>query len=392
MPSNSDAVAILSATRTSIGKYLGALSQYSAPQLGGAAIKSCLQQSGLSANEVDQLIMGCVLTAGLGQAPARQAALNAGLSTNTPCTTINKVCGSGMKSIMDAYDQIIAGSSQVIVAGGMESMSNAPYLIADMRKGKRIGHGCTKDSMFTDGLEDAFESKLMGVYAQEIADRLSISRQEMDDYAIESQKRAIHATQSNGFTSEIYPVGTVCDDEINTEIDLERISRLRPVFKEDGTITAANSSSISDGAAAVCLSTLTAVNQNSLIPIALIRAHTSYACKPGDYPLAPAQAIEQLLSKIDWQTDEVDLYEINEAFAVVPIITMRQLDIDHKRVNIHGGACALGHPLGCSGARIIVTLLHALQQKGLSKGVAAICIGGGEATAIALEALQVKGG
>ena len=385
MPSYNDSVVILSATRTPMGRHMGGLSQYSAPLLGAEAITSCLKQSQLRCNEIDQVIMGCVLSAGLGQAPARQAAIQAGVDLNTPCTTINKVCGSGMKSIMDAHDQIVIGNANTAIAGGMESMSNAPYLITDMRKGKSLSHSSLLDSIFTDGLEDAYEGKLMGVYAQEVADRLSISREEMDSYAARSLTNALRAVDQNLFNAELYPVGDVLVDEIGTKEDLANIHTLKPVFKKHGTITAANSSSISDGAAAVCLTNESFVSNKKITPLARIIAHTTYASKPGDYPLAPSKAIEKLFTKIGWGAEYVDLYEINEAFAVVPILTINQLRLDIERVNINGGACALGHPLGCSGARIVVTLLHALRARGLHRGVAAICIGGGEATALAIE-------
>ncbi|KJY84680.1 acetyl-CoA acetyltransferase [Vibrio galatheae] len=393
---------IVSAKRTPIGKFQGLLAEYSAPQLGAAAIRAALEQAQISASEVNEVYMGCVLPAGCGQAPARQAALNGGLTQSTPCTTVNKVCGSGMKSVMLAYDAIRAGTLQCAVAGGMESMTNAPYLLTDARRGMRMGHKTTYDHMFLDGLQDAYEGQLMGIYAQQIADKLEFSRVEMDEWAQQSVQRSLAADKQNMFSTEIVPMklanGAVVDyDELPRTIDPNKIAKLKPAFSDNGSITAANSSAISDGASALLLMEAEQAKRHSLQPLAVIKAHTTHARKPSEFTIAPVFAIEQLLSELDWEVGDVNLWEINEAFAVVTQIVLKELGLDSSKVNIKGGACALGHPIGASGARILTTLIYSLRQlqaygvdgdpasRKSMKGIAAICIGGGEATAIAVE-------
>lgn len=393
---------IVSAKRTPMGRFQGALIDHSAPQLGGFAIRAALEQSSLSAQIVDEVFMGCVLPAGCGQAPARQAALEANLSYHSGCTTVNKVCGSGMKSVMLAHDLIQAGTIQCAVAGGMESMSNAPYLLKEARNGMRIGHKTTYDHMFLDGLQDAYEGELMGVYGQRTADKYHFSREEMDQWATLSVERALAAQKQSMFEQEIVPIATqggdrLDYDELPPSIDLSKISQLKPAFANDGTITAANSSAISDGAAALVLIDAETARSHGLQPLAVIKAHASHAREPSEFTVAPVFAIEQLLSTLDWEVDDVDLWEINEAFAVVTQIAVRELKLDQDKVNIKGGACALGHPIGASGARILTTLIYSLRQlqaygvdgdvsrRKVMKGVAAICIGGGEATAIGIE-------
>ncbi|EAS44176.1 acetyl-CoA C-acyltransferase [Photobacterium profundum] len=406
---------IVSAKRTPLGNFQGKLKAFSAPQLGQIAIKAALDAVSISPDCIDEVFMGCVLPAGCGQAPARQAALGAALPYSVGCTTINKVCGSGMKSVMLAHDLIKAGSIDCAIAGGMESMTNAPYLLKESRNGMRIGHKTTYDHMFLDGLQDAYEGDLMGVYAQHIADRLNYTREQMDEWASMSVQRALDAQAQQLFTDEIVPISlltkgaaaledstnihnskTLDYDEHPHEIDLKKIPKLTPVFAMHGTVTAANSSAISDGAAALVVIDAEIAQQQGLEPLAIIRGHTTHARKPAEFTLAPVYAIEQLLSKLDWSIDEVDLWEINEAFAVVTQIAVRQLGLDVDKVNIKGGACALGHPIGASGARILVTLIHSLRQiqaldterelnKNVMRGVASLCIGGGEATAIGIE-------
>jgi acetyl-CoA C-acetyltransferase len=391
---SNDPIVIVSIARTPMGGFIGDFASVAAPDLGATAIKAAVSRAGISPSDVEETIMGCVLPAGLGQAPARQASLGAGLPLETGATTINKMCGSGMKAVMMAHDSLMAGMNDVMVAGGMESMTNAPYLLAKQRTGQRIGHGEVKDSMFLDGLEDAYErGKLMGVFAQQTADNYGFTREAQDEFAIESTKRAQHAIESGAFAEEIVPV-TVKSRKgaVDVEIDeqpgkakLDKIPTLRPAFAKDGTVTAANSSSISDGAAALVLMRQSTAEAKGLTPLAKIVGHSTNARKPEEFTIAPVGAVEKLLSKINWTTDDVDLYEINEAFAIVTMAAMKDLNLDHGKVNVHGGACALGHPIGASGARIMVTLISALKQRGLSKGVASLCIGGGEAVAVALE-------
>lgn len=389
-----DPVVIVSAMRTPMGGFQGDFAALSAPELGSVAIRGAVERAGISPNDVQEVIMGCVLPAGVGQAPARQAALGAGLPLHAGCTTINKVCGSSMKATMLAHDLIRAGTNEVMVAGGMESMTNAPYFIAKARGGLRMGHGEIKDHMFFDGLEDAYEKgRLMGTYAEECADMFAFTREQQDAFAIASLTRAKTAIESGAFKEEIVPV-TVKTRKGETQIDtdeqphkavIDKIPGLKPAFRKDGTVTAANSSSISDGAAALVLMRQSQAEKRGLKPLAVIKGHSTLAQKPALFTTAPVYAIQTLLGKIGWTTADVDLYEINEAFAVVTMAAMQELDLPHEKVNVNGGACALGHPIGASGARIIVTLLAALKQHGLKRGVASLCIGGGEATAIAVE-------
>ncbi|WP_281629943.1 acetyl-CoA C-acyltransferase [Vibrio sp. St2] len=393
---------IVAAKRTPMGRFQGMLSEYSSPKLGAVAIKAAMEEQSLSPELVDEVYMGCVLPAGCGQAPARQAALGADLPKAVGCTTINKVCGSGMKAVMLANDLIRAGSANCIVAGGMESMTNAPYLLKESRSGMRMGHKSTYDHMFLDGLQDAYEGELMGVFGQQIADKLEFTREQMDEWATLSLNRAIEAQQQDLFADEIVPVALKKDppldyDEQPRSIKPEKIPQLRPAFAKDGSITAANSSAISDGAAALVVMDAQTAKQQGLEPLAIIKGHATHARIPAEFTLAPVYAIEQLLSQLDWAVDEVDLWEINEAFAVVTQIAVKQLSLDSEKVNVKGGACALGHPIGASGARILVTLIHSLRQlqalgtdgnqnnKRVVRGVASLCIGGGEATAMGIE-------
>lgn len=395
MSQNQDSIVIVSATRTPMGGMMGALSDVRSPDLGAAAIKAAVERSGLSNEDIDQVIMGCVLPGALGQAPARQAALGAGLPLGAGCVTINKMCGSGMKAVMDAHDQIKAGTSDVMVAGGMENMSQAPYMLPKARAGMRMGHGQVIDSMFFDGLEDAYEGGLMGTFAQATADRFSVTREAMDQFAIESLARANKAISEGWFENEIVPVTlqgrkgetVVSIDEQPGNANPDKIPTLRPAFKKDGTVTAANSSSISDGAAALVLMRESDARARGLTPLARIAGHMTHAQKPSEFAIAPIGSIQKLLDKIEWSADSVDLFEINEAFAVVTMLATQELGLDPAKVNVGGGACALGHPIGCSGARILVTLIHALKRLGKQRGVASLCIGGGEATAVALELL-----
>ncbi len=387
-----DPVVIVGARRTPMGAFQGALSGKTAPELGALAIAAALAQSGLQAGDIDEAVMGCVLSAGLGQAPARQAALGAGLPQSVPATTVNKMCGSGMKAVMLAHDQIFAGSAAIMVAGGMESMSRAPYLLDKAREGLRLGHGRTLDHMFLDGLEDAYErGRLMGSFAEDTAQELQFTRQAQDEFALESLSRARRATEDGAFKAEIVSVEgriSLADDETPTKARPEKIPTLKPAFREGGTVTAANSSSISDGAAALVLMRLSDAEKRGLTPIAAICGHASHARAPAQFTTAPIGAIEKLYEKLGWRGGDVDLFEINEAFAVVTMAAMRGLDLPHDRVNVNGGACALGHPIGASGARILVTLLAALKARGLTRGVASLCIGGGEATALGVEILH----
>ncbi|MEE4362201.1 MAG: acetyl-CoA C-acyltransferase [Pseudomonadales bacterium] len=390
---NDNDVVIVSAARTPMGSFQGAFSALSAVDLGASAITAAVARAGIAPDAVDELIMGCVLPAGLKQAPARQAGRHAGLPDATGAVTLNKVCGSGMKTVMLASDQLRAGSARMIVAGGMESMTNAPYLLSKARGGQRMGHGQLLDAMFLDGLEDADTGRAMGTFAQETADARQLTRDAMDAFAIRSLERAQQAQREGAFADEIVPV-TVSDrsgdrvvdaDEQPTRADATKIPRLRPAFKADGTITAANSSSISDGAAALVLTTAAVARAEGLEPLARVVAHATHSQAPAEFTLAPIEAIEKLLVRAGWQREDVDLFEINEAFAMVTMLACDALALDQERVNVHGGACALGHPIGASGARIIVTLLHALKRRGGRRGVASLCIGGGEATAIAIE-------
>jgi acetyl-CoA C-acetyltransferase len=379
-----DHVVITGAMRTPMGGFQGDFAGVTAPQLGAAAIKAALGD--MPADLVSEVLMGCVLPAGLGQAPARQAALQAGLPVSVPATTVNKMCGSGMKAVMLGYDALLAGSADMVVAGGMESMSNAPYLLPKARSGMRMGHGEVKDHMFLDGLEDAYEpGRLMGSFAEDAATHYQLTRQMQDDYALASLSRALAADVS----AEIAPVetkaGVITADEQPAKARPDKIPLLKPAFAKDGTVTAANASSISDGAAALVLTRASVAKAHGLTPLARIKGHASHAEEPKWFSRAPVGAIQKLLDKVGWTVDEVDLFEVNEAFAVVALIAMHDLKIPHDKLNIHGGACALGHPIGASGARILVTLINALRQTGGKRGVAAVCIGGGEATAMAIE-------
>ena len=388
------AVVIIGAARTPMGGFQGALSQVAATELGAAAIRGALTNGGVSTDAIGEVLMGCVLPAGLGQAPARQAALGAGLPQSVPCSAINKVCGSGMKTVMMAHDQIIAGSQTMMVAGGMESMSGAPYLSLKTRGGARLGHAELKDHMFLDGLEDAYDKgALMGVFAELCAERYQFTRKAQDDYALGSLSNALAAQASGAFDGEIMEVAvasrkgetTVSLDEQPGTARPEKIPTLRPAFKKDGTVTPANASSISDGAAAVVLTSEAEADRRGLTVRARILGHASHAQEPAWFTTAPVPAAQKLLKQIGWKVDDVDLWEVNEAFAVVPMAFMQDMSIAREKMNVNGGACALGHPIGASGTRIIVTLLNALEKRGLKRGVAAICIGGGEGTAIAIE-------
>ncbi len=392
----SEDIVITGIARTPMGGFQGVLSDASAAQLGASAIQAAVERSQLKGEDIDEVIMGCVLPAGQGQAPARQASLGAGLPFGTGCTTINKMCGSGMKATMLAHDMLKAGNNKVMVAGGLESMSNAPYLLTKARGGLRMGHGQVMDHMFLDGLEDAYDKgKLMGVFAEATADKYGFTREQQDEFAITSLKRAQAAIESGAFADEITPVViksrkgevSVDTDEQPFNANIDKIPTLRAAFRQDGTVTAANSSSISDGGAALVLMGEGEAEKRAIKPLALIRGHATHAHEPAWFTTAPVGALKKVLEKANWASDEVDLYEINEAFAVVTMAAMSDLDLDHAKVNVNGGACALGHPIGASGARIIVTLISALQRQGLKKGIAGLCIGGGEATAIALELL-----
>ncbi len=392
-----DPVVILGSARTPIGAFLGKMKDAPAPAMGARAIEAALALSNVPVPDVDECVMGCVLSAGLGQAPARQAALAGGLSDTTGCVTVNKMCGSGMKAVMDAHDRLYAGASGAIVAGGMESMSNAPYLLERARSGYRLGHGRVIDHMFLDGLEDAYETgRLMGSFAEDCAQDYQFTREMQDAYARSSLERAQLATRNGWFDTEIAPVTVksrkteerVTADELPLKADIASIPTLRPAFRQDGTLTAANSSAISDGAAALVLTRLSFANKLETQPQARVVGHATHAGPPAKFSTAPIGAIRKLADRIGWRLDEVDLFEINEAFAVVVMAAMRDLELPHEKVNIHGGACALGHPIGASGARIIVTLLAALKRHDLKRGIAALCIGGGEATAIAVERMS----
>jgi acetyl-CoA C-acetyltransferase len=386
-------VVILSGARTPMGGFQGELSPKQAPELGAIAIAAAVERAGIGAGDVSETLMGCVLPAGLGQAPARQASIYAGIPNTAPATTVNKVCGSGMKAVMIGADQVALGRADIVVAGGMESMSNAPYLLTKARSGYRIGHQTTYDHMMLDGLEDAYEHKAMGLYAEDAARHYQFTREMQDAFATESLNRAKRASSDGSFKEEIVAVKiagkkgetVVSVDEQPAKSDPAKIPTLRPAFTKDGTVTAANSSSISDGAAALVLTSPALADKRGLNPIARLVAQASNAHEPKWFTTAPVGAIEKVLKQAGWTKDDVDLFEINEAFANVAMIAMRDLNLDHAKVNVNGGACALGHPIGASGARIMVTLLNALKNRGGKRGVASLCIGGGEATAIAVE-------
>ncbi|MBT7542153.1 MAG: thiolase family protein, partial [Gammaproteobacteria bacterium] len=376
-----------------MGGFQGSLSDLGAVDLGAAAIKEAVSRANLDGSDIEEIIIGCVLPSGLRQGPARQAAIDAGIPVESGATTINKLCGSGMKATMLAHDLIKAGTNEIMVSGGMESMSNAPYLLPKARAGLRMGHQEIQDSMFTDGLEDAKTGRLMGSFAQDMADKYQMTREDMDAFAIQSLTRAQQAIKDGKLEAETVPITiktrkgetTVTIDEQPGNANLEKIPSLRPAFSADGTVTAANSSSISDGASALVLASANAVEARNLTPVAKIVAHTTNSRHPSEFTIAPVGAIEKLFEKTGWEKDDVDLFEINEAFAMVTMAAIKDLDLDPEKVNIYGGACAQGHPVGSTGSRIIVTLMHALQQTGGKKGVAALCIGGGEATAVAIE-------
>jgi acetyl-CoA C-acetyltransferase len=389
-----DPIVIVGAARTPIGAFQGDLKELSAPELGAAAIRAAVERAGVPPDSIDETLFGCVLPAGQGQAPARQAALGAGLPVSAGATTINKMCGSGMKAVMIAHDLILAGSATIAVAGGMESMTNAPYLLDRARGGYRMGHGRVLDHIFLDGLEDAYDKgRLMGAFAEDCAQSYRFSREAQDEYAMSSLTRAQRATADGSFRAEIVPVVVksakiereVFHDELPAKATLDRIPQLKPAFREGGTVTAANSSAISDGAAALVLMRLSEAERRGLKPLAFIAGHASFANQPALFLTAPIGAVRGLLDRIGWSLAEIDLFEINEAFAVVAMAAMHDLDLPREKVNVHGGACALGHPIGASGARIVVTLLAALTKYDLRRGIASLCIGGGEATAMAIE-------
>ncbi len=390
---SSDPVAIVAAKRTPLGAFQGSLAGASSPELASTAIRACIDDAGIDPDAISEVFMGCVLPAGLGQAPARQAAINAGISLSAGCTTINKVCGSGMKATMLGNDLIRAGSAGIVIAGGMESMSNAPYLMPKARAGYRMGHQQVLDHMFFDGLQNPSDGKMMGYFAEETAKKYGFSREDQDVFAIESVLRARTAMADGAFDAEITAVTisgrrgdvTVSEDEGPSVADPEKIPNLRPAFAKDGTVTAASSSSISDGAAALILMSTSDAEKRGLEPLATIIGHSGFAHEPEWFTTAPVFAIKALHDKLGWNPDNVDLYEINEAFACVTMAAMTDVGLDHAKVNVNGGACALGHPIGATGARIIVTLLHALQNRKLKRGVASLCIGGGEALAIGIE-------
>jgi acetyl-CoA acetyltransferases len=394
MTITNDPVVIVSVARTPMGGFQGDFKGLTAPQLGAAAIRAAVERAGVAPDGVEEVLFGCVLSAGLGQAPARQAALGASLDKGTRCTTLNKMCGSGMEATILGHDRLLAGSVDVVVAGGMESMSNAPYLLDRARSGYRMGHGRVLDHMFLDGLEDAYDrGRLMGTFAEDCAQAHGFTREAQDAFAVASLTRAQQAIKDGRFSAEIVPVAVtvgkeqhlISDDEQPPKANPAKIPTLKPAFRDGGTVTAANSSSISDGAAALVLMRSSQAQKRGLKPLAVIHGHAAFADEPGLFPTAPVGAIKRLMTKTGWNLGDVDLFEINEAFAVVSLVTMSELQIPHSKVNIYGGACALGHPIGASGARILVTLISALRQQHLKYGVAAICIGGGEATAIAVE-------
>jgi len=391
---SNDPIVIVSAARTPMGAFQGELKTFAAPELGAAAIRAAVERAKLKPEDVQEVLMGCVLPAGQGQAPARQASLGAGLPLAAGCTTINKMCGSGMKAAMLAHDELLAGSVDVIVAGGMESMTNAPYLLPKARAGLRMGHGQVIDHLFYDGLEDAYDKgRLMGSFAEDCAQKYQFSREAQDAFAIASLQRAQKANKEGWFAWETTPLAIkagkdekfIETDEQPFKANLEKIPTLKPAFRKDGTVTAANSSSISDGAAALVLMRRSTAQERGLAPLATIAGHASHAQEPGWFTTAPVGAMKKLLERTGWSASQVDLFEINEAFAVVAMAAMQELKLPHEKVNVHGGACALGHPIGASGARIVVTLIGALRKYGKKRGVASLCIGGGEATAMAIE-------
>jgi len=391
---HSDPIVIVSAARTPMGAFQGELKGFTAPELGAAAIRAAVERAKLKPEEIGEAIMGCVLPAGLGQAPARQAALGAGLPRATGCTTVNKMCGSGMKAAMFAHDALLNEKDAVMVAGGMESMTNAPYLLPKARAGLRMGHGQVIDHMFYDGLEDAYDKgRLMGTFAEDCAQKYRFSREAQDEFAIQSLKRAQTANKDGSFAWEITPIAVkagkeqkfIETDEQPFKANFDKIPTLKPAFRKDGTVTAANSSSISDGAAALVMMRRSTAERRGLAPLAVVMAHATHAQEPAWFTTAPVAAIRNVLGKANWKAGDVDLYEINEAFAVVTMAAMQEHGLPHDKVNVHGGACALGHPIGASGARIVVTLIGALRKRGLRRGVASLCIGGGEATALAVE-------
>ena len=390
---NSDAVVIVAAKRTPIGAFQGVLSGAAAPDLGAAAIAGAVADAGIDAADIDQVLMGCVLPAGLGQAPARQAAINAGIPVGAACTTVNKMCGSGMETVMLAHDLIRADSAAVVVAGGLESMTNAPYLLPKSRGGYRMGHQEVLDHMFYDGLQDPWQGQMMGHFAEETAKKYQFSREQQDAFAVESVTRAQAAVADGTFAGEISPITissrkgdvTVDTDETPGTVRIDKIPTLRPAFAKDGTVTAATSSSIADGASALLLMTAAEAEKRKLQPLATLVGHSSFAHEPAWFTTAPISAIKSLHDNLGWSPDNVDLYEVNEAFAVVTMAAMHDVGLDHSKVNVNGGACALGHPIGASGARITTTLLHALKARGLKRGIASLCIGGGEAVAVGVE-------
>ena len=390
---SSDSIVITAARRTPIGAFQGALSGATATHLGAAAVRAAVADSGIDPAHIDEVLMGCVLSAGLGQAPARQAALGADIPVGVSCTTVNKMCGSGMKAIMMGHDAIKAGAASIVVAGGLESMTNAPYLLPKARSGYRMGHQQTLDHMFTDGLQDAYEGHMMGHFAEQTAQKYGFTRDEQDAFAIESVTRAQSALADGAFADEVTPLTistrkgdvTVDADETPGTVNVEKIPTLRAAFAKDGTVTAATSSSIADGAAATVLMSAGNAEKRGIEPLARIVGHSSFAHEPAWFTTAPVSAITRLLENIGWSSDDVDLYEINEAFAIVTMAAMRDIGLDHAKVNVNGGACALGHPIGASGARITTTLIYALRARGLKRGVASLCIGGGEAVAIGIE-------
>jgi len=390
---SSDPVVILAARRTPVGAFQGAFASVTAPQLGSVAIKAALADSGVAAAQIDEVIMGCVLSAGLGQAPARQAAMGGGIPAGIPATTVNKMCGSAMRAVMLGCDQILAGSARVVIAGGLESMTNAPYLLPKARAGYRMGNQEVLDHMFYDGLQSPWDGQLMGCFAEATSEKYKFTRKAQDDFAAESVRRALAAVNGGSFAAEIAPVTAktrkgevvVDKDETPFTLDISKIPTLKPAFKKDGTVTAASSSGISDGAAALVLARESFAASQGRKPLARILGYASFAREPEWFTLAPVGAMQKLLKQLDWQAKDVDLYEINEAFAAVPMAAIHDLDLDHQKVNVNGGACALGHPIGATGARIMTTLLYALRAHGKKRGVASLCIGGGEATAIAIE-------
>jgi acetyl-CoA C-acetyltransferase len=391
---NTDPVVIVSAARTPMGGFQGDLKGFAAPELGAAAIRAAVERAKLKPEDVQEVLMGCVLPAGQGQAPARQASLGAGLPLAAGCTTVNKMCGSGMKAAMLAHDELLAGSAEIMVAGGMESMTNAPYLLPKARAGLRMGHGQVIDHMFYDGLEDAYDKgRLMGTFAEDCAQKYKFTREAQDAFAVASLQRAQKANKEGWFAWETTPIAIkagkdekfIETDEQPFKANLEKIPTLKPAFRKDGTVTAANSSSISDGAAALVLMRRSTAEKRGLAPLATIMGHATHAQEPGWFTTAPVGAMQKLLARTGWSAGEVDLFEVNEAFAVVAMAAMQELKLPHEKVNVHGGACALGHPIGASGARIVVTLIGALRKYGGKRGVASLCIGGGEATAMAIE-------